>query len=47
MPERPTPGLEGLNHAISAHTSGRGGELEVEFSHVANDSANHAYIMKH
>ena len=30
-----------------AQTPERGGELEIEFNHVAIDLTNHAYIMKH
>ena len=30
-----------LNHLVSAQPLGRAGGLEIEFSHVVNDTLNH------
>ena len=48
VPERPTMQLEGwvLSQLMSARPLRRSGGQESKFSHVPDDSINHAYMMK-
>lgn len=42
MPEGSTMLVEALSHVILAQSQGKGRALEIEFTHMANDSINHA-----